>query len=107
MTKTNTRKARVSFSPEQKLEYAKLMVIEGYSTKQIMEISGAGATAAARWKKQYQQELKGQTPEGKKALTPDQQRIQELEKQLWRAKRDNEILKKATAFFVRDNNELS
>lgn len=104
---TKTRKARVSFSPEQKLDYAKLMVVEGYSTRQIMDISGAGATAVARWKKQYQQELKGETPEGKKAFTPDQQRIQELEKQLWRAKRDNEILKKATAFFVRDNNEFS
>ena len=104
---TKTRKARVSFSPEQKLDYAKLMVEEGYSTQQIMDISGAGATAVSRWKKQYQQELKGQTPEGKKAFTPDQQRIQELEKQLWRAKRDNEILKKATAFFVRDNNEFS
>lgn len=107
MTKINKRKARVNPNPEQKLEYAKLMVVEGYSTRQVMDISGAGATAVARWKNQYQQELKGQTPEGKKAFTPDQQRIQELEKQLWRAKRDNEILKKATAFFVRDNNGLS
>ena len=80
MTQIKTRKASVNFRPEQKLEYAKLMVVEGYSTKQIMEISGAGATAAARWKKQYQRELRGQTPEGKKAFTPDQQRIQELEK---------------------------
>ncbi len=107
MTNTNPRKPRVNFSPEQKLEYAKLMVVEGYSTKQIMEISGAGTTAVRRWKKQYQEELKGQTPQGKKALTAEQQRIQALEKQLWRAKRDNEILKKATAFFVRDNNDLN
>lgn len=82
------------------------MVVEGYSTKQIRDISGAGDTAVTRWKKQYLEELKGQTPEGKKALTAEQQRIQELEKQLWRAKRDNEILKKAAAFFVRDNSEL-
>ena len=107
MTKVNTRKQKVMFTPEQKLEYAKLMVVESYSTKQIMEIAGAGASAVTRWKKQYLEELQGQTPEGKKAFSPDQQRIQELEKQLWRAKRDNEILKKATAFFVRDNNGLS
>ena len=107
MTKNTKRKARVNLSPEQKLEYAKLMVVEGYSTKQVMEISGAGATAVARWKKQYQQELKGQTPEGKRAFTPDQQRIQELEKELRRAKRDNEILKKATAFFIRDDSRLN
>lgn len=105
MSPIKTRKPRVSFTLEQKLDYAKLMVVEGYSTRQIMDVSGAGATAVTRWKNQYQQELKGQKPEGKKAFTPDQQRIQELEKQLWRAKRDNEILKKATALFVRDSNE--
>jgi len=102
-----TKKQRIIFSVEQKLEYAKLMVNEGYTNKQVMEISGAGDSAVVRWKKQYLAELKGQTPEGKKALTPEQQKIQELEKQLWRAKRDNEILKKATAFFVRENNQLN
>lgn len=101
-----TRKERLVFTPEQRYEYAKLMVDEGYSNKQIMEISGAGASAVTRWKRQYLAELKGETPQGKKAMTPEQQRIQELEKQLWRAKRDNDILKKATAFFVRENTNL-
>lgn len=101
-----TRKQKVIVSVSQKLEYAKLMVDEGYSNKQIMEISGAGETAVSRWKRQYLAELDGQTPQGKKALTPDQQRIQELEQQLWRAKRDNEILKKAAAFFAQESNVL-
>ena len=107
MTNTNTRKPKISFTPEQRLDYAKLMVDEGYSNKQVMEISGAGASAVTRWKRQYLEELKGKTPEGKKAFTPEQQRIQALEKQLWRAKRDNDILKKAAAFFVRDNSSLN
>jgi len=107
MTDIKTRKPKISFSLEQRLDYAKLMVNEGYSNKQVMDISGAGATAVTRWKKQYLEELKGNTPEGKKAFTPDQQRIQSLEKQLWRAKRDNDILKKAAAFFARDNSSLS
>jgi transposase len=102
-----TRKARVTFTIEQKLEYAKLMVDEGYTNKQIRDISGAGETAVSRWKRQYLAEVDGQTPQGKKALTPEQQKIQELEKQLWRAKRDNEILKKAAAFFVRESNSLN
>jgi transposase len=102
------RKPRKNFTPAQRLEYAKLIVDEGYSSKKVMEISGAGETAVSRWKRQYLAELNGETPPlGKKALTADKQRIQELEKQLWRAQRDNEILKKATAFFVRDNNKLS
>jgi len=102
-----TRKARLTFTAEQKLEYAKLMVNEGYTNHQIRDISGAGETAVSRWKKQYLAEVNGQTPQGKKALTPEQQKIQELEKQLWRAKRDNEILKKAAAFFARENSSLN
>ena len=107
MSDKKQNKPRVEVTVEQKLEYAKLMVDEGYSNKKVMEISGASESAVSRWRRQYINEANGQTPEGKKALTPEQQRIQELEKQLWRAKRDNDILKKATAFFVRDNNALN
>ncbi len=107
MSKSIPRKPRITFTVEQRLEYAKLMVNEGYSNRQVRQISGAGETAVSRWKKQYLQELNGIEPvAGKKALTPENQRIQELEKQLWRAQRDNEILKKATAFFVRENSKL-
>lgn len=102
-----TRKAKSTFTPEQRLDYAKLMINENYTNKQIMDISGASKSAVSQWRQQYTQELEGITPEGKSALTPDKQRIQELEKQLKRAHRDNDILKKATAFFVRDNQNLN
>ncbi len=107
MTSTITRKTKITFTTEQRLEYAKLMVDEDYTNKQVMEISEAGASAVTRWKKQYLEKLSGITPDGKQNLTPEQQHIQSLEKQLWRAKRDNEILKKAAAFFIRDNNNLN
>jgi len=102
-----TRKQKITISPAQKLEYAKLMVEENYTYNQIQTMSGACSSAVARWKRQYKLELSGHTPEGISALTPDQQRIQSLEKQLKRAQRDNEILKKATAFFIRDNQNLN
>jgi transposase len=101
-----TRKSKVTLSAQQKLEYAKLMVEEGYTNKQIEEMSGAGKSAVSRWKQQYLSELDGKSPGNVKALTPEQQRIQLLEKQLQRALRDNDILKKATAFFIRDNQNL-
>jgi len=50
---SNQRKKRLSFTVEQKLDYAKLMVNEGYSNKKIMEISGGSSTAVTRWKTQY------------------------------------------------------
>ncbi|MBB1436711.1 Mobile element protein [Vibrio casei] len=101
-----TRKSKVTLSAQQKLEYAKLMVEEGYTNKQIEEMSGAGKSAVSRWKQQYLSELDGKSPGNVQALTPEQQRIQLLEKQLQRALRDNDILKKATAFFIRDNQNL-
>ncbi len=54
-----SRKARITFTAEQKLEYAKLMIDEGYSNKQIRDISGAGDTAVSRWKKQNNGQIMG------------------------------------------------
>jgi transposase len=45
-----TRKTRINYTPKQKYEYARLMIEEQSSNQQIMDISGAGATAVARWK---------------------------------------------------------
>ena len=100
-------KTRLHVTPKQKLEYARLMVEEGYSNKQIMSLSGACSSAVTRWKRQYKAEKSGVTPQNQKALTLEQQRIQELEKQLWRARRDNDILKKAAAFFIKDNQNVN
>jgi transposase len=69
MTEITTRRPKTTFTTEQRLDYAKLMVNEGYTNKQIMEISGTGDSAVRRWKKQYLDELNGNTPENKQALT--------------------------------------
>ena len=53
------RKVKVNITPTQKLEYAKLMADEGYTNKQIQDISGACSSAISRWKKQYKAELTG------------------------------------------------
>lgn len=97
------RKERSKFTPAQKLEYAKLMVEESYSNQQIMTLSGAGSSAVTRWKKQYVTEKAGDVMSGKTPLDPDKRRIKELEKQLADSKMDVALLKKATAFFIRDN----
>ena len=107
MTDIKTMKTRITVPKEQKLEFAKLMIDDGYSVVQIMEISGACESAVSRWKRQYVNELNGKTPNKKMAITPEHQRIQELEKQLKRAQRDNDILKKAAAFFILENSNLN
>jgi transposase len=95
----STRKVRKAVTPDQRLEYAKLMVEDQYTNQQVMDLSGAGATAVSRWKKQYIAEQQGDISTTKVALDSDKRRIQVLEKQLADSKRDVALLKKATAFF--------
>ena len=52
------------------------MVEEGYPNQEIQRISGASKSTVSCWKKQYQNELAGITPEGSAALTPEHQCIQ-------------------------------
>ncbi len=51
--------------------------------------------------KQYTAELDGQADIGK-PLTPEQQRIRQLEAENRQLRMDNDVLKKASAFFARE-----
>ncbi len=62
---------------------------------------GVVDSALRRWVKQLQQERDGVTPKSK-ALTPEQQKIQELEARINRLEREKAILKKATALLMSD-----
>ena len=100
------RKERLSYTAKQKYEYARLMVEEYYSNQQVMDISGAGATAVARWKKQYLAEQRGEFIQDKIPLDADKRLIEELKKELAESREDVRLLKKATALFIRDNPNL-
>ncbi|WP_081964319.1 hypothetical protein [Avibacterium paragallinarum] len=59
-----------------------------------------GETALRRWIKQLQAEEQGYVLPGTKPLSPEQQRIRELEQRIKILEEDKEILKKATAIFM-------
>ena len=82
------------------------MVEENYTIQQVMDLSFAGSTAVSRWKQQFLAEQRSEFVGGKAALDVDKRRIQELEKQLAESRMDVALLKKATAFFIRDNPAL-
>ena len=96
-----TNKKRV-FSTEFTLESAQLVVDQNYSIKDAAEAVGVGKSTLECWVRQLRKERQGKTPTGT-ALTPDQQRIKELEKQLKRVELEKEILKKATALLMSDS----
>ena len=100
--------ARKTFTTEFKQEAAALVLDQGYRISEACGAMGVGQTAMRRWVQQLQEERNGITPVGRKALTPDQQRIQELEARLRKVEREKDILKKATALLMSDswrNNE--
>ena len=59
-------------------------------------------SALRRWINQLQLERGGITPQSK-ALTPEQQMIQELEARITRLEREKAILKKATALLMSED----
>lgn len=93
--------ARRSFTPEFKEEAAKLVVDQGYSVSHACQTMDVGHTALRRWVEQLKAERGGQRLAGQ-ALTPEQQRIQALEAQVRQLEKERDILKKSTAFFVKE-----
>ncbi|WIO74194.1 IS3 family transposase [Porticoccaceae bacterium LTM1] len=84
---------RRSFSTEFKRESASLVLDQGYSIPEASRSLDVGQSALRRWVKQLQQERGGITP-ASKAMTPEQQRIQELEAQVKRLEQEKSIFKK-------------
>jgi transposase len=95
-------KSRPTYSTEFKNDAANLVLEQGYSIAEACNAVGVGYTALRRWIKQLQGENLGITPKSK-ALTPDQQRIQELEAKIKKIEWEKDILKKATALLIEDN----
>ncbi|HEJ4441038.1 TPA: IS3-like element IS222 family transposase [Pseudomonas aeruginosa] len=86
-------KQRRTFSAEFKREAAALVLDQGYSHIDACRSLGVVDSALRRWVKQLQAERQGVTPKSK-ALTPEQQKIQELEARINRLEREKAIPKK-------------
>lgn len=90
-------------TPEFKRECAELIIIHGYKHKDAAQAMSVGLSSIQRWVTQYKLEQKGITPKAT-ALTSEQLRIQALEKQIKQLQSDNQLRKKASAFFAMEMN---
>ncbi|HEH6453803.1 TPA: transposase, partial [Pseudomonas aeruginosa] len=79
-------KQRRTFSAEFKREAAALVLDQGYSHIDACRSLGVVDSALRRWVKQLEAER-----QGVKALTPEQQKIQELEARINRLEREKAI----------------
>ncbi len=95
-----SRKRR-TFDASFKLQVAQMVRDQGMSVGQVCQDMNLGTTAVRRWVAQFDAEHSGQAGVGK-PLTAEQQRIRQLEAENRQLRQDNELLKKASAFFARE-----
>ena len=94
-------KKRRVFDSAFKLHVAQLVREQGLSVAQVCRDMQLGETAVRRWVAQLGAERAGQAGIGKQ-LTTEQQRIRQLEMENRQLRQDNDLLKKASAFFARE-----
>lgn len=92
-----------TFTHEFKQECVNLVLQHNYPVTQAAETMNIGVSTLQRWLRQYRAEVRGETPAAN-AITSEQRRIQELEKQVRQLQSDNDLLKKASAFFAMEMN---
>ena len=95
------RRVRREFDTSFKLEVVRMVKEQGLPVSDVCRSMDLGETVVRRWVKQYQAELNGQPGIGK-PLTVEQQRIRQLETENRQLRMDNDLLKKASAFFARE-----
>ena len=95
-----TRQRR-GFDPGFKLAVVKMINEQGLSVQHVSDSMSIGTSAIRRWVAQYAAEQTGQPGIGK-PLPAEPQRIRQLEQENRQLRGDVDILKKASAFFVRE-----
>lgn len=94
--------AKRNFPPEFRLECAQLIVDKGYSYRQAREAMNIDSTTLETWVRQLRRERQSITTSAR-PITPEQQRIREVEEQVRRLEEQNTISKKATALLMSDS----
>ena len=95
-------KQRRTHSREFKKEAVALVVEHGYSVAEAGRSLGVNGALIGRWKRHLEDNVVEAFP-GKGKRTAEQQRIHDLETENRRLRMEKEILKKATAFFVKES----
>lgn len=94
-------RTRKKYSREFKREAVALVEDQGYTKAEAARSLGVRPELIRRWHREFAEQSTDAFP-GNGNLTPEQQRIRELEAENRRLKMEKEILKKATVFFVQE-----
>ena len=91
--------ARKRYSEEFKLQACRLVIEQGYSLRETAERLGCTSWSIQNWLKKYRED--GSLPPKDQPL-PTAEELKQLRKENKQLRLDNEILKKAAAYFAKD-----
>jgi transposase len=91
-------KTRRTYTREFKIETVRLLETSGKSATKLERELGIGGGCVSRWKREFAEEGENAFP-GHGRLTPDQERIHQLEQENEILRQERNILKKAVAIF--------
>ena len=87
------------YTKEFKLGAARMVVEEGKGPAAVARDLGVSTSAMTKWVRDYRRDGGGAFP-GKGHLTPEDQKVKDLERRLRRAEMERDLLKKTIAFFA-------
>ena len=93
---------RRSFTKEFKLEAVKLIKERGVSVSQASQDLGVHQTQLRNWVKDFVSDPQQAFP-GQGQMKPEQAEIERLRREVIKLKAERDILKKAAAYFAREN----
>ncbi|MCX8105197.1 MAG: transposase [Ignavibacterium album] len=93
--------SRRSFDREFKLSAVKLVLDSGKSVKTIAAELGISDNTLFNWKKKYLEDAKNAFP-GKGHMKPEEEELRRKDREIARLKMECDILKKAIAYFTKD-----
>ena len=88
------------YNREFQLQACRLVIEQGYSIKEASERLGPSTCAIRDWIKKYR--VRGDLPAADQPL-PEAEELKRLRKEVKQLQLENEILKKAAAYFARDS----
>lgn len=94
-------KTRRTYSREFKIEAVRLITEKGYSIPEASRNLGVEYSVLRRWKKQFADDPQHSFP-GKGRLRGPDDEIRQLKRELERVKEERDILKKAAAYFAKN-----
>lgn len=98
MSEKSKRKLR-KFDKDFKMNAARLVLEQKMSRSQVGKDLGVSASMICNWVKEFEKNHSGAFP-GKGKLTPQDQRLKDLEQEVKTLRIERDILKKAAAYFA-------